>query len=79
MEIFYTRAVPEVQGDEILKFGSEKYGGFWVANSQFSPGKIGLKFVTENFTTFFTRARKINANFFCTKFFDNPSGHGRPR
>ena len=25
------------------------------------------------------RGRKINANFFCTKFFDNPSGHGRPR
>ena len=25
------------------------------------------------------RGQKINANFFCTKFFDNPSGHGRPR
>ena len=25
------------------------------------------------------RGRKINANFFGTKFFDNPSGHGRPR
>ena len=24
------------------------------------------------------RGQKINANFFCTKFFDNPSGHGRP-
>ena len=24
-------------------------------------------------------AKKINANFFCTKFFNNPSGHGRPR
>ena len=25
------------------------------------------------------RAQKSNANFFCTKFFENPSGHGRPR
>ena len=25
------------------------------------------------------RGRKINANFFRTKFFGNPSGHGRPR
>ena len=25
------------------------------------------------------RGQKINANFFCTKFFENPSGHGRPR
>ena len=27
----------------------------------------------------FHRGQKINANFFCTKFFENPSGHGRPR
>ena len=27
----------------------------------------------------FSRGQKINANFFCTKFFKNPSGHGRPR
>ena len=26
-----------------------------------------------------TRGQKINTNLFCTKFFDNPSGHGRPR
>ena len=26
---------------------------------QFSPGKIGLKFVTENFTTFFTARKEI--------------------
>ena len=25
------------------------------------------------------RGQKINANFFWTKFFENPSGHGRPR
>ena len=25
------------------------------------------------------RSQKINANFFCTNFFDNPSGRGRPR
>ena len=25
------------------------------------------------------RGQKINANFLCSKFFDNPSGHGRPR
>ena len=25
------------------------------------------------------RGQNINANFFCTMFFDNPSGHGRPR
>ena len=25
------------------------------------------------------RGQKINANFFCTKFFENPSGHERPR
>ena len=25
------------------------------------------------------RGQTINANFFCTKFFKNPSGHGRPR
>ena len=25
------------------------------------------------------RGQKINANFFCTKFFEHPSGHGRPR
>ena len=24
------------------------------------------------------RGQKINADFFCTKFFENPSGHGRP-
>ena len=24
------------------------------------------------------RGQKINANIFCTKFFENPSGHGRP-
>ena len=24
-------------------------------------------------------AKKINANFFCTKFVENPAGHGRPR
>ena len=24
------------------------------------------------------RGQKIDANFFCTKFFENPSGHGRP-
>ena len=24
------------------------------------------------------RGQKINANFFCTKYLDNPSGHGRP-
>ena len=28
---------------------------------------------------FVFRGRKINANFFGTKFFNNPSGHGRPR
>ena len=27
----------------------------------------------------FFRGHKINANFFCTKFFKNPLGHGRPR
>ena len=27
---------------------------WWQIFCQFSPGKIGLKFVTENFTTFFT-------------------------
>ena len=26
-----------------------------------------------------SRSKKINANYFCTKFFNNPSGHGRPR
>ena len=26
-----------------------------------------------------SRGQKINANFFCTKFFDDPSGRGRPR
>ena len=30
-------------------------------------------------TTLFVAGQKINANFFGTKFFDNPSGHGRPR
>ena len=24
------------------------------------------------------RGQTINANIFCTKFFENPSGHGRP-
>ena len=28
---------------------------------------------------FLNRVQRINANIFCTKFFDNPSGHGRPR
>ena len=27
----------------------------------------------------FVRGQKINANFFCANFFENPSGHGRPR
>ena len=26
-----------------------------------------------------SRGQKNNANFFCTKFLENPSGHGRPR
>ena len=26
-----------------------------------------------------SRGQKINANFLCTKFLENPSGHGRPR
>ena len=26
-----------------------------------------------------SRGQKINANLFCIKFFNNPSGHGRPR
>ena len=30
--VFYTRAVPEAQGGEICNFGSEKCGGFLVAN-----------------------------------------------
>ena len=55
-----TGAVPEVQGDEILKFRSENAVDFWWQIScQFSPGKIGLKFVTENFTTFFTSRKDI--------------------
>ena len=33
----------------------------------------------DGFSKSIFRGQKINANFFCTKFFENPSGHGRPR
>ena len=56
----YTRAVPEIQGDEILNFWSEKCRGFGVATFlSVSPRKKGLKFVTENVTTFFTARKEI--------------------
>ena len=32
---------------------------WWQIICRFSPGKIGLKFVTENFTTFFTSRKEI--------------------
>ena len=36
----YTRGVPQIQGDEIWKFGSENWRGFLVANFWlFSPGE----------------------------------------
>ena len=34
---------------------------------------------SSNFSDKLDRGQKINANFFCTKFFENASGHGRPR
>ena len=41
---FEAKAVPEVQGDEILNFGSEQCGGFLVANFlSIFPGKNRLK------------------------------------
>ena len=36
----------------------------------------GLRIPREQSTL--ARGQKINANFFCTEFFENPSGHGRP-
>ena len=32
---------------------------WWQIFCQFSPGKVGLKFVTENFTEFFTAKKNI--------------------
>ena len=38
--LLYTRAVPEVQGDEISNFGSDKCGGFF-------GGKFSVKLPQE--------------------------------
>ena len=60
-DMLCTRAVPEVQGDEILKFWDDECGGFLVANIlSFFPRKNRLEFfVTENFTTLFTARKDI--------------------
>ena len=39
----------------------------------------GLRCHDESHNPSFVRGQKINANFFCTRFFKNASGHGRPR
>ena len=48
---------------KVMKFeilGVTKMADFmWQIFCQFPPGKIGLKFVTENFTTFFTARKKL--------------------
>ena len=44
--------------------------------------KSPIKKMTRNYyenNSPLARGKKINANFFCTKFLNNPSGHGRPR
>ena len=41
ISVYCTRAGPEVQGDEILKFWEWKV--WWIWGGKFSPGKIGLK------------------------------------
>ena len=43
-------------------------GGGSCVGDQYHPNGNGC---------YFNRGQKINANFFCTKFFENPSGHGR--
>ena len=44
---------------EFLILGSERCGAFSMANAlSFFLRKIGLKFVTENFATFFTASAK---------------------
>ena len=58
---FFTRE--RSQKFKVMKFWnfwSDKCGGFLAANfCQTFPGKIGLNFVTENFTTFFTPRQEI--------------------
>ena len=58
----YTRAVPEVRGDEIQKLCVCVWKMWWILVTkfcQFSPGNIGLTFVTDNFTTFFTARKEV--------------------
>ena len=57
----YTRAIPEVQGDEINFdiLGVKNVVDFrWQIFCRFSPGKMGLNIVTENFATFCTSLPK---------------------
>ena len=42
------------------------------------PGIPNQRNYQENICRADTSCQKINANFFCTNFLDNPSGHGRP-
>ena len=63
-------------GDGILFWGVKIFVDFrWQMFSQFSPGKIGLKFVTENFTTFST-AREENCHLELTLGASSPNERG---
>ena len=61
-------------------------GGVWFIFPSFGPS-IAPKIAIANCNDFLSQTsplpanwgQKINANFFCTKFFENPSGNGRPR
>ena len=55
-----TRAIPEVRVMKLWNSGSKNMVDFWWQMfCQFSPGKIGLKFATETFTTSFTARKEI--------------------
>ena len=57
---FLAKAVLEVLGDGLLKFGVKNVVDLWCQIfCRFSPGKIDLQFVTENFTVFFTARKEI--------------------
>ena len=60
---------------------SQARQGKQTAQLQFPESKLGnaLSISHIPYTTRLIGAKTINANCSCTKFFENPSGHGRPR
>ena len=68
--LLYTRAVPEVQGDEISTFGSDRRGGFFCGKFSVKLSQENsLELGTENFTTFFTPRKTLVT---CNSLWEHP-------